>query len=423
MNIIRTTLLRTTLLLVFFPIIYSCSSPEDEIRKEMKAAKERFLSSNSDYSIDESKVHIYNVGDNPDYLANDEIQKVAFNYAFYRGDAERSRNKAERLRNATRSDRDWNINWSDEANKNDYNAEKSDSTANTFKEQLDNYDYSKISAPQGGIWVIHEITYKEYLYKCFAGPYVKRYLYLFSSDGKKELYSNEINFNDNVLAELLDITNTMIDYNAENNFNAKKYMVIGLIVLALIIVFVVCYKMDATKSKAIKETKLKEETERLQRAKDKEEQRRQAWEKEKCIRAEQYGELTKEIKISSNPQDDIYVYENSQTVFIHNEKYLFSDIISCEVEKQIREKGIVTQVSTPNKSEMATQEILYGMGKKYNVKTTTVVKSSPDKYRYVIYIGLKSISKPMISFSTIFATKASEIKNLMNAIIAHNKMN
>lgn len=421
MNIRHTYLFHLLLLLTFLPIFSSCSSPEDEIRKEMKMQKEKFLSSNSDYSIDESEVYIHNVGENPNYLANDEVQKIAFNYATCIGEAERSRNKAERLRNSTKSDRDWNINWSREAKQYDHNAEQSDSTANIYKEQLEKIDFTKISASQGGIWVIQEITYKEYLYKCFAGPYVKRYLYLFSADGKKTLYSNEINFNDNVLVELLDMTNTIIEYDAESNFNTKKYMTIGLIVLFFIIIIVVCYKRGAPKRKAIKERKLKEESERQQRIKEKEEQRKQAWEKEKSIRVEQYGELTKVIKISSDPQDDIYVYENSNTIFIHNEKYLFSDIISCEVEKQIRKKGVVTQVSTPNKSEMSTQELLYGMGKKYNVKTTTVVHSSPDEYRYVICIGLRSISKPMISFSTNHSTRANEVKTLINAIISNNK--
>lgn len=138
-------------------------------------------------------------------------------------------------------------------------------------------------------------------------------MYLFSPDGKKSLYSNEINFNDNVLVELLDLTNTMIDYNAENDFNTKKYMTISLIVLILIIILVVCYKLDAPKRKAVKEKKLKEEAEKQQREKDKEDQRKQAWEKEKSIRLEQYGDLTKEIKISSDPQYDIYVYEKSNT--------------------------------------------------------------------------------------------------------------
>lgn len=421
MNVLHTYLLKILLLLTFFPIITSCSSPEDEIREEMKMQEEEFLRSNSDYSIYESEVYIHNVGGNPNYLANDEIQKNALDYAFNRGEAERSRNKADRLRNSTNLDSDWNVNWSHEAKQNDYNAEECDSTANIYKERLKKIDFSKISASQGGIWVIQEITYKVYLYKSFAGPYVKRYLYLFSPDGKKSLYSNEINFNDNVLVELLDLTNTMIDYNAENDFNTKKYMTISLIVLILIIILVVCYKLDAPKRKAVKEKKLKEEAEKQQREKDKEDQRKQAWEKEKSIRLEQYGDLTKEIKISSDPQYDIYVYEKSNTIFIHNEKFLFSDIISCEVEKQIRKKGVVTQVSTPNKSEMATQELLYGMGKKYNVKTTTVAHSSLDEFRYVICIGLRSISKPMISFSINYSTRANEVKTLMDAIITTNK--
>lgn len=148
MNVLHTYLLKILLLLTFFPIITSCSSPEDEIREEMKMQEEEFLRSNSDYSIYESEVYIHNVGGNPNYLANDEIQKNALDYAFNRGEAERSRNKADRLRISTNLDSDWNVNWSHEAKQNDYNAEECDSTANIYKERLKKLIFQKYQLPK-----------------------------------------------------------------------------------------------------------------------------------------------------------------------------------------------------------------------------------------------------------------------------------
>ena len=76
----------------------------------------------------------------------------------------------------------------------DNKANISDSIANTYKVKLQNINYSNIPTPIGGIWVFLEIEYKEYLYKCFAGLYVKRFLYLYSNDGEKKTYSSEVYF-------------------------------------------------------------------------------------------------------------------------------------------------------------------------------------------------------------------------------------
>jgi len=41
----------------------------------------------------------------------------------------------------------------------------------------------------------------------FAGPFVKRFLYLYSNDGEKKTYSSEVYFDNSIFNELLDLTN------------------------------------------------------------------------------------------------------------------------------------------------------------------------------------------------------------------------
>ena len=115
------------------------------------------------------------------------------------------------------------------------------------------------------------------------------------------------------------------------------------------------------------------------------------------------------------------VLEATKTIFIKNKKYSFSDILSCNVEQVLFKKGTETHVTTPDKIEMASEQALWGMGKKYNVKTTTVVTTTPDQYKYVVYIGIRSISDPQIQISFDKQTKANEIKNLMIAIMEISK--
>ena len=174
----------------------------------MKMKESAFLNSNSDYNIVQSCVYIYKVGENTNFLANDKIQEIASKYALNKGEANRSRQEANKQRNSTTFDNDFNPNWAKIARNEDDKAYVSDSIANTYKVKLQNINYSNISTPIGGIWVFLEIEYKEYLYKCFAGPYVKRFLYLYSNDGEKKLYSSEVYFDSNIFKELLELTNT-----------------------------------------------------------------------------------------------------------------------------------------------------------------------------------------------------------------------
>lgn len=201
-------ILRVSFIFISSVFFFSCTCPEDKIREDMKMKESAFLSSNSDYHIVKSSVYIYKVGENTNFLANEKIQEIASNYALNKGEANRSRQKANMQRNSTTFDNDFNPNWSEIARNEDNKANISDSIANTYKIKLQNINYSNIPTPIGGIWVFLEIEYKEYLYKCFAGPYVKRFLYLYSNDGEKKTYSSEVYFDNSIFNELLDLTNT-----------------------------------------------------------------------------------------------------------------------------------------------------------------------------------------------------------------------
>ena len=179
-----------------------------------------------------------------------------------------------------------------------------------------------------------------------------------------------------------------------------------------------------------KESAIRKEQERIKELEKNE--RRKDWQK-KLIQAEndfanlldqrvkELGCLTKRISFAYEKENDIFVYEESKTIFIMGKKYMFNDILSCNIEKKLYKKGKTTHITTPDKGEMITQELLYGYGKKYNVKSTTEVVSTPDLYRYIVYIGLNSISSPQIYFEISSIQIANEINNLMNVIINYNK--
>ena len=127
--------------------------------------------------------------------------------------------------------------------------------------------------------------------------------------------------------------------------------------------------------------------------------------------------LTKEIHITYSKEQDIYVYEEGQIIFMLGKKFSFHDLLSCSIDKVLIRKGRTTQVTTPDKREMAEQQVLWGIGQKYNVRTATHIETSPDIYKYVIYVGIRSISEPQISFSVRTPDVANEIYNLINVII------
>lgn len=172
------------------------------------------------------------------------------------------------------------------------------------------------------------------------------------------------------------------------------------------------------------EKRLQREKEREIEREEKEKKKKQELESLLEKRAETFGNLTKHISIYSyNKEKDIYVYEESKTIFIYGKQYAFSDILSCKIETQCkRGQTTATTITTPDKGEMATQELLYGWGKKYNVKThsETIQKTTPDTYTYRIYISIKSISEPQLTITLYSSDKANEINSLINVIVSYN---
>lgn len=205
-------LLNVVIIAVASLSIISCTSPAKKIRKDMKLKSEAFLNSNSDYNIVSTNVYMYNVGENTNFLASKEIKDIASNYTMYRGEAERIRREADNYRISRSPEYSCNPDSYWIAKNKEQEAIENDSLANIYKAQLQKIDYSKVSATKGGIWVLYEIEYKEYLYKCFAGPYVKRYLYLYSADGENQLSSQEVHFNEMIFREILDLTGTKYEF-------------------------------------------------------------------------------------------------------------------------------------------------------------------------------------------------------------------
>lgn len=188
------------------------------------------------------------------------------------------------------------------------------------------------------------------------------------------------------------------------------------IFLVVIIGLLIWAPQQNKKNQAI--AKIREEQEKKIKEQELEHKR-----KEETIlenRIKEFGELTKKIHIDNDRLKDIYVYEETKTIFILGNKYLFNDILSCYIEKKVTKGQTKTMVTQPNKMDMWTQELLYGQGKKYNVKTETKVYTTPERVKYVVYIGINNLANPQISFVLSWSEKANEVNNLINAIIARN---
>lgn len=401
-------------------IFTSCLSPEEKIKEDIEYKTEAFRNSDSDYFVQDSKVYIYNTANNINYLSNENIRNLAISYANNLGRAEYNKKQAQKYRTSTKFDKDYNPNWFEEAKIAEKTAEEHQRYANENKTELLQLKDSLKINNVGGIWVYHEITYKEYVYRYYAGPYVRRMLYLFSEDGERILWSNQIDFYNDTFLSLLSITNTRYDNNAESTFQFVRAFCIAIIIALFIALIIWGYKREEAIRNAKKE---KDRAEKIQIEKEREEERVKAqkeWENLLEERIKVYGGLTKQINIGYKRENNIYVYEESKTIFIMGKKYMFNDIISCNIEKSLYRKGRTTQTTTPDKFEMAEQQVLWGMGQKYNVKSTTRIEKSPDIYRYIVYIGINSISSPQIQFTLSSIDVANEINNLINVIINLN---
>lgn len=204
-------------------------------------------------------------------------------------------------------------------------------------------------------------------------------------------------------------------------------MNVVLICIAGLVLIIFCYSL-VEKLKVISDKKEIEKIEkaaeqkRLEEERAKTKAREQAeWENILKEREQKFGSLTTSMAIGYDRKNYIYVYEESKVIFIKGRELTFKDILSCTVEKNLCRKGVTTYTTTPDKGEMAMEELLWGMGKKYNVKTTTHVEKTPDVYNYIVYIGVNSISDPQIELKTSFLDIANKVKSLMDVIINANK--
>lgn len=181
-------------------------------------------------------------------------------------------------------------------------------------------------------------------------------------------------------------------------------------------------KNDEYEQKIEQEAKAKEKKKleaEMQRAKEKAEIQ-SMW----AERVAQFGEPTKVFEIYSNPLRNVAIYEPLKIVYINGSKYDFSNILSCRLETKTRvTKGTETHISKPDSGEMAMEQLLWGMGKKYNVKTETKVVKEPDKISltYIVYIGVDDISTPQQKITLYSSERANELVSVMNVIIKRSK--
>ena len=192
--------------------------------------------------------------------------------------------------------------------------------------------------------------------------------------------------------------------------------IIAVVIIGIIVAFVSPSK-EQLKEEAERKKKL--EYERQQEREKKE----AAWNNVLLEREKKMGTLTKSISINYDKEKSIYVYADTSVIFINGSQHSFDDILSCRIETKTT-KGKETHITTPDKFQMAEEQLLWGMGKKYNVKSTTQVVKEPDKIDYTIYIGINSITNPQIILSLgRNATTTNEVNSLMNVIIRSNARN
>lgn len=196
-------------------------------------------------------------------------------------------------------------------------------------------------------------------------------------------------------------------------------------IFALIIVFSIRSLIPESKQAKEKREKERAEKERIIQAQVEEKAKEQAeiqsmW----AERVAQYGEPTKIFDIYLNPLRNVAIYEPLKIIFINGSKYDFSNIVSCRLETKTRvTKGAETHISKPDSGDMAMEQLLWGMGKKYNVKTETKVIKEPDKisHTYIVYIGVDDISTPQQKITLYSSDRANELLSVMNIIINRNK--
>lgn len=174
-------------------------------------------------------------------------------------------------------------------------------------------------------------------------------------------------------------------------------------------------KHEERKAKAI----IEQEKHAKERAKEQAEIQSQ-W----AERVAQYGEPTIIFDIYLNPNRNIAIYEPMNIIFINGKKYDFKDILSCRIETISKvTKGAETHITKPDSGEMAMEQLLWGMGKKYNVKSTTRVIKEPDKVSktHIVYIGVNDLAEPQHKLTFYSSENANKLLSAINIIIERNK--
>ena len=184
------------------------------------------------------------------------------------------------------------------------------------------------------------------------------------------------------------------------------------VIIAVILFFIISIFSGPSKKK------LEARKQALARRQEEKKKKEEAWKNELLIREAEYGSLTRIIKVYTE-EESICVYQKTETIFILKQKLSFSDLLSCSIESDLI-KGKEKHITKPDKYELAEKQLLYGMGKNYNVKQITTIEKEPDITNYRIFITLKDISvKPIVIRLTDESIRANEIYSLINAIIVN----
>lgn len=115
-----------------------------------------------------------------------------------------------------------------------------------------------------------------------------------------------------------------------------------------------------------------------------------------------FGNLSKVIRLYStySPQN-IYVYEDTNTIFIANKQYSFCDILSCHTDT----RKYVARTTQETKSDSDVPE-----------------QTTREKMYHYVFIGVNDIANPLITLQ--FGQNivlANEVCALMNVIIRFNE--
>jgi|MucameStandDraft_1065616.scaffolds.fasta_scaffold32040_2 hypothetical protein len=205
--------------------------------------------------------------------------------------------------------------------------------------------------------------------------------------------------------------------------------VISSIVVLVFVVGLISFAVSSYKDASKRRYEREQEMERLQIAKNEQLKAEKIKEQAKVQsqwveRVAQYGEPTILFEIYSNPNRNIAVYEPFSIVFINEKKYDFKDILSCRIETITKvKKGAEIHITKPDSADMAMEQLLWGMGKKYNVKSTTQVIREDDKVAktYIVYIGVNDIAEPQHKVTFYSSENANKLLSTINVIIERNK--